>query len=121
MDERRKTDRARLRPEMPRGSETILLAENEEPVRTLLSHVLQSQGYTVLEAANGVEALAVAAAHPEPVHLLLTDVVMPQMFGRELAEQLQPLRPGLKILYHSGYTDSAVIHQAIVEPGGEFL
>lgn len=121
VDERRRADRARLRPEMPRGSETILLAENEEPVRTLLSRVLQSHGYTVLEAANGVVALAVAAAHPEPIHLLLTDVVMPQMGGRELAEQLQPLRPGLKILYHSGYTDSAVIHQAILEPGGAFL
>ena len=122
VDERKRSDKgSRTKPELPRGSETILLAENEDAVRTLLSRVLQSHGYTVLEAANGVEALKIAGDHPEQIHLLLTDVVMPQMGGRELAERLQPLRPGLRVLYNSGYTDNAVIHQAILEPDGAFL
>ncbi|MDE3017611.1 MAG: PAS domain-containing protein [Nitrospirota bacterium] len=86
-----------------RGSETILLAEDEDTVRTLTRELLEEEGYRLLEARNGVEALVVARQHAGPIHLLLTDVVMPQMGGRALADRLTSDRPGLKVLYMSGY------------------
>jgi two-component system cell cycle sensor histidine kinase/response regulator CckA len=87
------------------GGATVLLVEDEEGVRTLLDSVLTLHGYTVFAAANGPEALRLAAEHAEPIHLLLTDVSMPEMNGWQLAARLAPRRPGMKVLYISGYTD----------------
>ena len=98
-----------------RGSETILLVEDEKGVRELAREYLTSTGYTVIEAEDGHTALELAAMHVGPVHLLLTDVVMPGISGRELAERVGQIRPGIKILYMSGYTDQAVVHHGILE------
>jgi len=89
------------------GSETILLVEDEDSVRQLVRETLDSRGYRVLEAANGNAALAVAAAHSDTIHLIITDVVMPGLSGQELVQQLLPARPGLKVLYLSGYAQDA--------------
>jgi PAS domain S-box-containing protein len=108
--------------EILHGSETILLVEDEEAVRTLARKTLESCGYRILEASNGLEALRVAEGHSEPaLHLLLTDVVMPGMGGRDLADQLIRLRPEMKVLYMSGYTDNAIVHHGILNPGIQFL
>lgn len=103
------------------GSETVLVVEDDEAVRPLVRGVLHSKGYTVLEASRGEEALAVCNQHPGPIHLLLTDVVMPQMNGRELAERLVPLHPEIKVLYMSGYTDDAVVLHGVLDSGAAFL
>jgi PAS domain S-box-containing protein len=97
-----------------RGSETILLVEDEKGVRELAREYLASSGYTVIEAENGHTALELAAMHVGPIHLLLTDVVMPGISGRELAERVSQIRPGIKIIYMSGYTDQAVVHHGIL-------
>jgi PAS domain S-box-containing protein len=107
---------------LPRGRETVLLVEDEPSVRDLAHRLLKQQGYKVLEAANGEEALRVVQEHNgEEIHLLLTDVVMPQMGGKKLAEKLKTLRPDIKVLYTSGYTDDAIVHQGILEHGTYFL
>jgi CheY-like chemotaxis protein len=106
----------------PRGSETVLLVEDEPSVRDLANRLLKQQGYRVLEAANGEEALRLAQdTDGERIHLLLTDVVLPQMSGKELADQFKSSRPDLKVLYMSGYTDFAVVHQGVLNPGTHFL
>jgi two-component system, cell cycle sensor histidine kinase and response regulator CckA len=106
----------------PRGGETVLLVEDDPSVQDLALRLLRQQGYTVLEAANGVAALHVAQEHGgEKIHLLLTDVVMPQMGGKELADQLKIFRPDVKVLYTSGYTDDAIVHHGVLEPGTHFL
>jgi len=89
------------------GTETILLVEDEESVRQLVRETLESRGYHVLEAPNGQDALAVASSHPDTIHLIITDVVMPGMSGHELVQQLLPVRPGAKVLYLSGYAEDA--------------
>ncbi|HEX8696051.1 MAG TPA: PAS domain S-box protein [Longimicrobium sp.] len=104
-----------------RGAETVLLAEDEETVRRLARRVLQRSGYTVLEAADGEEALRVAGAHRGPIHLLVTDVVMPRLGGRDLAARLLAARPGLRVLYVSGYTEEAVQRHGVLDPGIGFL
>jgi CheY-like chemotaxis protein len=105
-----------------RGVETVLLVEDEVAVRALAARVLRAQGYTVLEAANGDEALALAQDRGETeIDLLLTDVIMPQIGGRELAARLAMLIPTVKILYMSGYTDDAIVHHGRLEPGTVFL
>ncbi|HOL96288.1 MAG TPA: PAS domain S-box protein [bacterium] len=106
---------------LPAGSETILIVEDEAPVRQLTVRILQGCGYRVLEAASCEEALATSRSLPEPIHLLLTDVVMPVMSGRRLAAQLALERPGLKVLYMSGYTDDAVVQHGILESETAFL
>jgi signal transduction histidine kinase len=107
---------------LPRGSETVLLVEDEQSVRSLANRILRLQGYTLLEAANGEEALRVAQEHAgEKIHLLFTDVVMPHLGGKELADQLKVLRPDIKVLYTSGYTDNAIVHQGVLEPGTYIL
>ena len=99
----------------------MLLVEDELEVRGLARDILQQQGYTVLESADGDEALRVAREHVGPIHLLVTDVVMPLMGGRELADRLRAGRRETKVLYVSGYTDDAILHQGVSETGTAFL
>jgi two-component system, cell cycle sensor histidine kinase and response regulator CckA len=104
-----------------KGTETILLVEDEEMVRGLASRVLKKAGYAILEAANGAEALKLCEDRKGPIDLLVTDVVMPNVGGRELSERILKLRPGLKVLFLSGYTADAVIRQGVLAHGVEFL
>jgi PAS domain S-box-containing protein len=103
------------------GSETILLAEDEEQVRRISSRILRRYGYQVIEAQNAKEALALAGSHTGPIHLLVTDVVMPNMSGPELARHVALVRPGIKVLCMSGYTDDSVFRHGLLEPGVAFL
>ena len=105
----------------PQGSETVLVVEDDEGVRTLAREFLEMDGYTALEARHGEEALQVCEQHEGPIHLMVTDVVMPGMSGRELAERLAPLHPEMKVLYMSGYTDNAIVRHCVLEPGTAFL
>jgi two-component system, cell cycle sensor histidine kinase and response regulator CckA len=103
------------------GTETVLLVEDEDSVRQLVRETLESRGYRVLEAANGADALTLAAALPDPIHLVITDVVMPGLNGHELVQQLQPARPGLKVLYLSGYAQDAFPSPAAADSQKTFL
>lgn len=106
---------------IPRGTETILLVEDEGIVRGLARHVLEGFGYTVLAAGNSDEALSLCAKYQGPIHLLLTDVVMPGLGGRQLAEQVIALYPQIKVLYMSGYTDDTVVRHGILHKQVNFL
>lgn len=103
------------------GSETILVVEDEEVLRRLVCRILRLAGYTVLEAANGGEALMLCEQHDGAIHLLVTDVVMPKIGGRKLAERVAPLRPKMKLAYMSGYTDDAVVRNGQLPPGVPFI
>jgi CheY-like chemotaxis protein len=106
---------------LPSGVETVLVVEDEEIVRALARQILELGGYTVLEAAQGSEALRLGEQH-SPIHLLLTDLIMPGgLNGRELAEKLGPLHPEMKVLYMSGYTDDATVHYGVLTAGVQFL
>jgi PAS domain S-box-containing protein len=103
------------------AKETVLLAEDSDVVRRLLKELLLAGGYKLLEARHGVEALELSKNFEGTIDLLLTDMVMPQMSGRELAENLMPLRPGMKVLFMSGYTEDAITRQGMLDPGTGFL
>ena len=103
------------------GSETVLVIEDEAAIRQLTKLILQKAGYTVLLAESPVAAERIAGSHPGPIHLMLTDVVMPGMRGPELAERLIRARPDLRVLYMSGYTDDAIAHHGFLDAGTEFL
>jgi two-component system cell cycle sensor histidine kinase/response regulator CckA len=108
-------------PVMPSRGETVLLVEDDSAIRALVGVILRGSGYQVLEAPEGAEALRLACQFQGQIDLLITDVVMPQMGGRDLAEQLTALRPGLKVLYLSGYTDDAVVRHGVLEEEEAFL
>jgi two-component system, cell cycle sensor histidine kinase and response regulator CckA len=105
----------------PRGTETVLLAEDEDVVRRLARLALEMQGYAVLEVSSGADALRAAEGHAGPIHLLVTDVVMPDLGGRELANAVRARRQGVKVLFMSGYTDDAVVRYGVSEDGDAFL
>jgi two-component system cell cycle sensor histidine kinase/response regulator CckA len=106
-----------VEPTTLRGTETILLVEDQDEVRRVAQEILIRHGYHVIAAQNAGEALLSCERHPRTIHLLLTDVVMPQMSGRELAVRLETIRPDMKVLYMSGYTDNAVVHHGILDSG----
>ena len=103
------------------GTETILFVEDEQSVRELVCEYLSARGYHVLEASDGLQALEMAAAHTGKIQLLITDVVMPKLSGRELAARLAATRPDLKVLYISGYTDDSVFRHGVLQGGMAFL
>ncbi len=108
-------------PQVVGGSETVLVVEDVAAVRAVTRQMLERQGYCVLEAANGATALSLARQHQSAIHLLVTDVVMPEVSGRELADQLVQLRPDMKVLFMSGYTDDAVVRHGILQEGIAYL
>jgi CheY-like chemotaxis protein len=104
-----------------RGSETILIAEDEEMLRALAREFLMGAGYTVLEAPDGILAIETCKRHPGPIHLLLTDAIMPRMSGAELARRIKTLRPEIEVLCMSGYADDAVSRSGLLDPHVAFL
>ncbi len=104
-----------------RGGETLLVVEDEDDVRRLLTLVLRKRGYKVLEASGGEEALGIFEQHASEIQLVLTDMVMPRITGRQLGELLQQMRPGTKIVYMSGYTDDVLVRTGALRPGMSFL
>jgi two-component system cell cycle sensor histidine kinase/response regulator CckA len=107
--------------EIPHGEETVLIVEDYEEVRQLAVQVLERQGYNVLEAANGNETLRVCKEYKGPIHLMVADVVMPGMSGRELAERIKSLHPEIKVLYTSGYADDRIIHYGVLREGVNYI
>lgn len=104
-----------------RGTETILLVEDDELVRRLIHDVLENWGYRLIDAANGVEALSTCEHGEYPIHLLVTDVVMPGMSGRDVASRVAALRPEIKVLFMSGYTAEAIVHQGMLDGNTPFI
>ncbi len=115
------SDSSTARTPSPRGSETILLAEDENDVRELTRETLEANGYRVLSAGHPDQALRIAERYAGPIHLLLTDIVMPKMNGRELAERVVAARPGIEVLFVSGYTNAAISHRKELAGGAAFL
>jgi two-component system, cell cycle sensor histidine kinase and response regulator CckA len=105
----------------PGGTETVLLVEDETPLRVLIHEILVKSGYRVLQGSRPDEALAVSAAHAGPIDLVLTDVILPNMSGRQVADAVLATRPGTRVLFMSGYTDDAISHHGILDPGMHFL
>jgi PAS domain S-box-containing protein len=106
---------------IPRGTETIFVVEDEEDVRKLTVRILERQGYKVLEASQGLDAFLIAEKYEDLIHLLVTDVVMPKISGRELADRIAEIRPEIKVLYMSGYTDNAIVHHGVLGEGMKFI
>src|SRR5262249_29240616 len=103
------------------GSETVLLCEDDPQVARLVRSILERRGYRVLEAGGGETAIALALAHPGTIDVLLYDVDMPGMSGRELADRIRASRPGVKVLFISGYADDAIVRPGLVAPGAQVL
>ena len=108
-------------PDEPEVFDTILLVEDDPAVWKLASRILRAQGYQVLTATSGEEALALYQDYPEPIHMILTDIVMPGMNGRQLVEALSEIRPGLAVVYTSGYTDDVVLRHGVLETAVAYL
>jgi len=106
---------------VPRGDETVLLVEDEPEVRDLAREILEGSGYTVLQACDAQDAVFMAERHAGPIHLLLTDVIMPRQSGRALVERLRPLRPEMQVLYMSGYTNEAIVRHGVLDPDTQFI
>jgi CheY-like chemotaxis protein len=121
-DGKKSLDRPSKSSEAPRkGTESILLVEDEDRVRAMSKTALELFGYKVLEARGGEEALQACAIHVGPIDLLITDVVMPGMSGRQVAEAVAAQRPGVKVIYCSGYTDDAVVRHGVLTADAAFL
>jgi response regulator RpfG family c-di-GMP phosphodiesterase len=111
-----------LEAELPRGEgETVLLVEDEQDVRKMARNMLEAMGYSVLEATTSIEAIRLAQEHPGKIDLLMTDVVMPGMNGKELAERILANDPGMKCLFTSGYTADVIAHHGVLEEGVHFI
>ena len=104
-----------------KGKETVLIVEDEKDVRNLVCEILKLQGYNILESAHGDSALNICKKYDKPIHLILTDVVMPHISGSRLVELIKPIHPEMKTLYMSGYTDNAVVIKGILKPGDQFI
>jgi CheY-like chemotaxis protein len=107
--------------EMPKGTETVLLVEDDPTLRTLTRHILRGCGYTLLEASDGPDAVRVAEDHAGPIHLLLTDLVMPHLGGRQVAERVVAIKPGVKVLYCSGDAEDTAVRHGMLEKGTAFI
>jgi DNA-binding response OmpR family regulator len=103
------------------GAESILLVEDDPAIREMVQTALKARGFAVFSAENGVAALELAAGIEAPIQLLITDVVMPKLGGKELAQKLKAQRPEIKILYTSGYTENAIVHHGVLDEGINFL
>jgi len=120
-DASRSSERPAAVDSSPRGSETILLVEDADQVRVLARNILKRSGYQVLDAADGEEALHLCERFSGTIHLVVTDVVMPKMSGRQLMERLSAARPDTKVLFMSGYTDDIGVRHGVVDEGIAFL
>jgi CheY-like chemotaxis protein len=103
------------------GCKTVLLVEDQEDVRKLVTTILKKHGYEVMEARNGAEACVISQQYAGEIHLLMTDVVMPGMNGKELSERLKTARPNIKVLFNSGYTADVIAHRGVLEPHVSYL
>ncbi|MEW6376940.1 MAG: PAS domain S-box protein [Thermodesulfobacteriota bacterium] len=110
-----------IKEEIPWGNETVLVVEDDEAVRKLAVKVLEKQGYNVLEASNGTDALEICEKQKGSIHMILTDVVMPEMNGRQLVERFRQVYPYFKVLYMSGYTDNTIVHHGVLEKGVNYI
>ena len=99
----------------------IMVVEDEDALRSITCRILKRKGYSVLEASDGPTAITISDQHTGEIHLLLSDVIMPRMSGRELAERMRKVKPNLKVLYMSGYTDRYVSQEGILEQGADFI
>lgn len=111
----------RKAPRSMRGAETVLLVEDEDQVRTVTAEMLRKFGYHVLEARSPGEALLISEQHPVTIHILLTDVIMPKMNGRQLAERIAAARPNIRVIYMSGYTDNVITHHGVLDSDVAFV